>query len=87
MLRIYQQVIAATDMTKPTARKKHSKFIIALLAPVLAVVFIVGWSLSWIGEPKAKQPQKPVTKTHAAQDKDSIELIAIPAPEEQILAK
>jgi hypothetical protein len=73
-------------MTKLNARKKRNKFAIVLLAPILAVVFIVGWSLSWIGESKAKQPQKPTIKTQATQDKDSIELIVIPTPEEQILA-
>jgi hypothetical protein len=72
-------------MTKPTRRKKRSKFAVALLSPILAIVFVVGWSLSWIGQPKAKQQQKPIIKTQATQDKDSIELIVIPMQEEQIL--
>ena len=74
-------------MTKPTRRKKRSKFAVILLTPVLAIVFVIGWALTWIGEPKAKQPQKPIIKTQTTQDKDSIELIVIPTQEEQILAK
>jgi cytoskeletal protein RodZ len=86
---IYQDLInktiGATDMTKPTHRKKRNKLAVALSAPMLAVVLLVGWSLSWIGQSRAPQPQKPTTKTQATQD--SIELIMIPTPEEeQILA-
>jgi flagellar basal body-associated protein FliL len=71
-------------MTKPTRRKKRNKLTIILLAPILAFVFIVGWGLSWIGQPKAKQPQKPISKTQTTQN--SIELIVIPMQEEKILA-
>ena len=74
-------------MTKPTNRKKRNKLTVALLAPILAIVFIVGWSLYWIGQsgqPKAKLPQKPINKTPPKQDE--VELIMIPQQEEQILA-
>jgi hypothetical protein len=74
-------------MTKPTIRKKRSKLTIALLAPTLIIVFIVGWSLYWIGQsgqPKAKLPQKPINKTPAKQN--NVELIAIPPQEKEILA-
>ena len=73
-------------MAKSTSRKKRNKLTVALLAPILLIVFIVGWSLYWIGQsgqPKAKQPQKPINKTPAKQDE--VELIMIPQ-EEQILA-
>ena len=38
-------------MTK-TTRKKRNKLTIALIAPILAIVFIISWSLSWIGSQK-----------------------------------
>jgi hypothetical protein len=75
--------MAGPDMAKLTSRKKHNKFTVALLAPIFIIVFIVGWSLNWIGQPKAKQPQKPINKTPAKQNE--VELIMIPE-EEQILA-
>ena len=74
-------------MTKPTNRKKRSKLTVALLAPILIIVFIVGWSLYWIGQsrqPNTKQPQKTINKTPAKQD--NVKLIVIPQQEEQILA-
>ena len=74
-------------MTKSTRRKKRNKLAVILLAPILAVLFLVGWSLSWIGqagETKAKQPQKPINKTPTKQDK--VELIMIPQIEEEISA-
>jgi hypothetical protein len=55
------KTITFTNMTKLTHRKKRSKLTIALLAPILAIAFIVSWSISWIGQPKAKQPQKPIS--------------------------
>ena len=75
-------------MAKPAKRKKRSKLTLALLAPVLIIVFIVGWSLSWIGQsrsPKAKQLPKPINKTPAKQDE--FELVVISNQEEQIQAR
>ena len=74
-------------MTKLTTRKKRSKLTVALLAPILIIVFIVGWSLYWIGQSRQlneKQPQKSINKTPTKQG--NIELIMIPPQEEQILA-
>ncbi|MGA3288882.1 MAG: hypothetical protein ABSD42_01405 [Candidatus Bathyarchaeia archaeon] len=74
-------------MTKLTTRKKRSKLTVALLAPILIIVFIVGWSLYWIGQsrqPNTKQPQKTINKTPTKQD--NIELIVIPPQEKEILA-
>jgi len=75
-------------MTKPTIRKKRSKLKVALLSPILIVVFIVGWSLYFIGQsgqPKSKQPQKLIIKKPA--QPNEIELMAIPQEERQILTK
>jgi hypothetical protein len=72
-------------MTKSTSRKKRNKLTVALLSPIIIIAFIVGWSLSWIGQsghPKASQPRKPIDKTPAKQNE--IELIMIDQ-EEQIL--
>ncbi len=73
-------------MIKPTNRKKRSKLTIFLLAPILAIVFVAGWSLYWIGQsnqPQTKQPQKTTNKTPT--NHNEIELIMIPKQEEQIL--
>jgi hypothetical protein len=74
-------------MTKPITRKKRNKLTVALLAPILIIIFIVGWSLYWIGQSgplNEKQPQKPINKTPPKQDE--VELIVISPQEEQILA-
>ena len=36
-------------MIKSVSRKKRHKLAIAVLAPILMVVFVVGWSLALIG--------------------------------------
>ncbi len=36
-------------MIKSVSRKKRSKLAIVMLAPLLMVVFIVGWSLATVG--------------------------------------
>lgn len=65
-------------MPKTPVRKKRSKLAVILLAPIFALVFIVGWSLYWIGQSRQKQsqPLKPKNKMPAKQDE--IELIVIP---------
>ncbi len=75
-------------MAKPAHGKKRNKLVVALLSPILIVVFMVGWVLYFIGQserPKAKQPQKPIDKIPSP--KEEIELIVIPNEEEQIMAK
>jgi hypothetical protein len=75
-------------MIKPTKRKKRSKLALALMAPVLMIVFIAGWTLSRIGQPKstkAKQPQKPINKPQAKQEE--FKLVVISNQEEQIEAR
>jgi len=74
-------------MTKPSTRKKRNKLTIALLAPIFIIIFLAGWSLYLIGQPRrpnTKQRQKPIKKTRAKQDQ--IELIVIPQREKEILA-
>jgi hypothetical protein len=75
-------------MTKPTIRKKRSKLKVALISPILIIVFIVGWSLYFIGQsdhPKSKPPPKPNIKKPA--QPNEIELIVIPQEESQIVTK
>jgi hypothetical protein len=70
-------------MTKPTKRKQ-SKLKIALLAPILMIAFMVGWTLTWTGKlrmQKTKQLQKPIAQTPAKQDE--FELMMIPRLEEE----
>ena len=72
-------------MTKRPNRKKRSKLAILLLAPVIALTFIVGWSLYWIGNKQQKQTQATTPKIDAEQD--PVELMVIPMQEEQTITK
>ena len=60
-------------------RRKPNKFKVILLAPICAIVFLVGWALYWIGHSSTKQPQKTINKLQAKQD--SVELIMVPPQE------
>ena len=70
-------------MTKRQNRKKRSTLSVLLLAPVMALTFIVGWSLYWIGNTKHKQPQAPTPKKHAEQN--PVQLMVIPMQKEQTI--
>lgn len=70
-------------MTKRPNRKKRSKLTIIILAPVLALTFIIGWTLYWIGNTKHKQQHSASPKIHAKQD--PVHLIVIPRQEEQTI--
>jgi hypothetical protein len=78
--------MSAVEFIKPLYKKKPSKLHVVLLAPILAIVFMLGWSLYCIGQTnqsKASQPQKQIKKTHTNQNE--IELFVIPQ-QEQIIA-
>ncbi len=60
-------------------RGKPNKFKVILLAPICAIVFLVGWVLYWIGQSNTKQQQKTINKMQAKQDR--AELIMIPLEE------
>jgi hypothetical protein len=51
----------------------------------MALTFIVGWSLYWIGNTKHKQSQAPTPKIHAEQN--PVQLMVIPMKEEQTIIK
>ena len=70
-------------MTKSPNGKKRSKLTTLLLAPVMALTFIVGWSLYWIGNTKQKQQRAPTPKIQAEQD--PVQLMVIPKQKEQII--
>jgi sorbitol-specific phosphotransferase system component IIC len=69
-------------MTKPASRKERSKITKVLLFPILAIFFLVGWSLYWIGQ---KEPKKPINKTIAKQ-KEELELTVISQEEQTLLS-
>jgi hypothetical protein len=78
--------MAVTNFEKPLNRKKHDKFHIALLAPILAIAFMVGWSLYLVGQTnqtKPKRPQRLINKTST--NPNDLKLIMIPQ-QKQILA-
>ena len=70
-------------MVKTTGRKKRSKVTVAILSPILLIVFILGWVFFITGQSrpqKVKQTQKQIKSTPAPQD--NVELIVIPTEEE-----
>jgi hypothetical protein len=69
---------------KPALRKKRSKITIILLFPILAIVFLVGWGLYWIGQKETKQIKNPINKTTPKQ-KEELELTVIPQEEQTLL--
>jgi hypothetical protein len=69
-------------MTKPASRKERSKITKVLLFPILAIFFLVGWSLYWIGQ---KELIKPINKTIAKQ-KEELELTVISQEEQTLLS-
>ena len=71
------------DVVKPINRRKQNKLKVFLLAPICAIVFIVGWTLYWIGQSNTKQAQKTINKVPTKQDQ--IELIMIPLQENEAL--
>ncbi|MCW4043934.1 MAG: hypothetical protein NWE94_00255 [Candidatus Bathyarchaeota archaeon] len=62
-------------------KHKRSKALLALLFPVAAALFLIGWSLTWIGS------QKPPRKTAAKPQKNHVHLEAIPLEEPIEIAK
>jgi hypothetical protein len=75
----------AIEFTGPLNRKKRSKLVVFLFAPILAIVFMVGWSLYWVGQanlPKMRQLQKPINK--ALTNQKEIELIVIPQEQQRL---
>jgi hypothetical protein len=73
-------------MTTPTNRKNRQRLARLIATPFLSIVFIVGWSLYWIGlleHQNTLQLQKPLSKPFEKQDE--VELIVTPQQEEQIL--
>ena len=75
ILRLTLQRVAGSKLAKAIRRKKRSKLVTVLLLPVLIIVFMVGWSLAYIGlsrQGKANQPQKPTNKTPT--EKEELEI-------------
>lgn len=73
-------------MSKTATRKKRGILKVVLLAPILVIVFIVGWSLYWVGDgkkPNTKQQQKTIN-TRAEQG--NVELYTLSPQEQEVLA-
>ena len=66
-------------MTKTSTKKSRSKLTKILMAPALAIVFAVGWSLYYIGQPRHKKNQKPAKTTQSKPE--NVELMMIPQEE------
>ena len=70
-------------MKKPTKGRRRSRIIKFLLLPLFAIIFVVGWSLYWVGQRETKQPKKPVNRTTTKLNEE-LELIVIPKEEQTI---
>jgi hypothetical protein len=68
-------------MTKPLHRKKRNKAIRILFAPIIALVFLVGWGFYWIGQSGNKRQK--IGK--ATSKPENVHLMAIPLQEEQTI--
>jgi hypothetical protein len=72
--RIKLQDIAEFGLTKSTSKRKRNKLIVAILAPILIICHIAGWSLYWLnrisGRQKPNQQQKLTNKTPTRQNED-----------------
>jgi hypothetical protein len=66
-------------MTKSIQKKKHRKITLIFLAPILAAIYILGWSLYCAGQTALVQPQKTPTQP------DNTDFETIPLPEEQTI--
>jgi len=65
---------------KRSTTRKRSKLAKILLAPALAIVFAVGWSLYYIGQPHQKKNQK--TNKITQPKHENVQLMMIPQEEE-----
>jgi hypothetical protein len=61
-------------------KHKRNRALIALFFPVAVVLFLIGWSLSWIGS------QQQPSKTHVKPPKDNVHIGAIVLEEPQEIA-
>lgn len=61
--------------TKPS---KRNRLITLLLLPVLAVVWLIGWSLAWAGSRKDAKPKNPQNRRE-----DHVTLVPAVAVEEE----
>jgi hypothetical protein len=66
-------------MPKTSTKKSRSKLTKILIAPALAIVFAIGWSLYYIGHPRHMKNQKPTKTTQPKPE--NIELMMIPQEE------
>jgi hypothetical protein len=70
------QCIGIGVLLQVVRKHKRSKAFLALFFPVTIAIFLIGWSLSWIGT--QKQPHK----THVELPKDNVHLEAITLEEQ-----
>jgi flagellar basal body-associated protein FliL len=54
-------------MRKAPKRRKRNRAIMVLLLPVMAILWLIGWGLYWVGS--KKQPAKPA-KSNRQEDED-----------------
>jgi hypothetical protein len=68
-------------LTKPKGRSKRNKAIIVLLLPAIIFLWIIGWSLYWIGHQKEPREVQP-SSSHKEEDYVSLIPIVLEEPSE-----
>jgi hypothetical protein len=73
--------MAGVNMTKTSYRKKRGKVIKILVSPLIALIFLVGWSFYWIGQ--AGHKKQKLNKSTIK--RENVQLMVIPLQEEQTI--
>ncbi len=66
-------------LTVTTPKRKRNRLLIILALPALALIWLVGWSLYWIG--RSRDNQRHVQTKHKDKSKENIMLITVPTLE------
>ncbi|MGE5638373.1 MAG: hypothetical protein ACM3WQ_06670 [Chloroflexota bacterium] len=69
-------------LTVTTSKPKRNRLLVILTLPALALLWLVGWSLYWIGSKSDNAPQ--VRSKHNNKSKENITLIAASTLKENV---
>lgn len=68
-------------MTVTTPKHKRNRLLVVLMLPALAIIWLVGWSLYWIGRQKDAKPglqPKREIKHEVKREESNVTLIVAP---------
>lgn len=65
-----------------TPKHKRNRLLVVLMLPAIALIWLVGWSLYWLGRQKDQKPHfQPAHE--AKREKSNVTLIAAPSLEQE----